>query len=84
MGYPGCILVWFGKGGVILDGSCIEDSDISKIAFLQDSTLTDTEVVGRERGQAADGFLLCDNLFVAYVFTQQAGKVAIGTRMGIG
>ena len=51
----GCILVRLIKRGMILDRCRIEDDNVRKIAGLQQASLTDAKIVGRESRQFMNG-----------------------------
>src|SRR5690349_16640843 len=59
----------------------IEDDDVGKVSRLEISAMIETEVIRGQTRQSSHRFFERYHLFVANIFAEQSGEVAVSTRM---
>src|SRR4029077_7740524 len=75
------VLVRLRIGGAIDDGPGVEYDDISKVVFAKQSPAIEAEVGCRQVGKFADSRFERQQLLLADILAEEAGKVAVGPRM---
>ena len=74
-------LVWFLKSCPVPDPGGIKHNHVGEITRRQHSTIFQFQVGGGKVSQPTDGFFHRYDLFVPYVFAQQAGKSTVASRV---